>query len=1747
MPSAAAPGSSPEGARKRADRGRDRLGAAASPLRATTAIVSVGLALAIGTFPLVTPEARAQFLWDGASPGDNTANGGTGNWDASGGGANNWVSGGTSTTWTDDSDAVFGVTGGTVTITGGGVRAINSATFNVTGYTITNGTIALSGPGPTDIIVTNAGDSATIESVIADGTNNSLRKAGAGTLTLTGVNTYTGTTTVDGGTLALTGAGSLVSTTINISDGTLRTDGGALAAGSAITLSGPTSVLDIDGTENLGAASSLSLVGVGANVDIAAGQTLGVGTIFTDDGTTINVGAGSTLAGLANTLNNGGVINVADGGSVTDVGAINNLATGQINFAGSGTLDSDTDNDTDGPVTNDGQINLNGNNTQIVQVGPTGNNDLINQNNGEININAGRLDVDGALTNSSPGAAAGGAGGVDIQAGGILNVAGALTNNAGGEIVNDGGTLNANGGQIDNNAGATLTSTGTVTGGIVNDGIVNAEGTFNGIILNQGTGTFTVTANLAGDSGFTNAGTATLTVNAGATYSGLTSLAQSGGTINGAGIITTVGAFTQSGGTTGGTVDINAGSFTQSGGGIIATGTFVTSAGAQTLSGGTIAGTLDGAGAVTVTTGATSLTGLINGAASLTVNSGSLAETGAGSIDTAGNTITVTGGALSTDGNGIADDENVSVSGGTFTLSGADTINALSVSGTGTATVNAPLTLVATLTQSGGTINGTSTIAVGTSFTQSGGTTGGTVDINAGSFTQSGGGIIAAGTFVTSAGAQTLSGGTIAGTLDGAGAISFDTTTTTVSGTIINAASLTGNSGTLSITAAGTVTIGAGGIINNAAATITNAGNLTGNVTNAGTLNTTGTVTGNVDNSGTLNGAGTITGNLSNLAGGTLNIGTSPGTLAIGGNLVLNAGSVTNFELGEAGVAGGPNNDLITVGGTTQLGGTLNLTAVGFGQVQSGYYQLIQSTGAVSGTFATVNAGTATARVYTTTNGGPDNVNVLVNAPGQFVQFWDGADQLGVAGAGGGTGTWNPTNTNWTTNPDGSDPFNPAGATINDSWQSGVGVFGGAAGTVTVAGGPLDFQGLQFIVDGYTVTGGGLNMTGNAPGGTPTQSFINVEGAGNTATINSAISGAGVGLIKGSAGTLVLSGANTFTGPVTVNGGTLRLLGGSALADTVTVAVNGGQLSVGASETIGSLSGTGGGIGIDAGQTLTVNQSVAGNFAGAFSGSGFFVKSGGQSLTLTGNSGGFAGSTNVQDGLLQLLNAQLGGPVTVGGAGTLGLLNSSVGGAVNVTGIMTSFGTSSTGPLTLAPGSRLSMSQGMGGAGVAGDVLNVAGNLAIDPASTLVFDVNLSGVTGVSDRINATGDASGGGSVVFNPVTATSGLQAAPTVVIDAATAAALNFDPANVTGLPSGGIVEYSFQALGSGDWGIVSSANLAGIASVGASISTTQALIATVVNRPSTAFVAAIGQTEPDTCSFGVWSRATGGGAASETGSSATLSGSGVSVSETTEIDLVYGGVQSSFDFGCLNIRDQDSNIHVGLTTGYNAGRTSQDQISSLTGTRVITETEFQSRFIGAYATYTRGDFKAELQGRIDYTDFTFSGLGAFDEIDSTRYALNGLVEYTFFLNDDTLITPQLGFSAARTKIGQLDLGAATLDFQDVTSLVGSASLSIAKVIILPDEISAIQPFATATVYHDFGDDFVSVFTDSTSGARQTIVTDNIGTFGEVSLGVAYARLLEGVDGAPRELSAAIRGDLRFSDRLLSAGVTAQLRLQF
>jgi autotransporter-associated beta strand protein len=281
-----------------------RRGKSRSLLLAATAAASLLGSAAPAAFAI-------DYTWDTA-PAGNAVAGGGGSWDTA---TQNWTtdSGTSKTLWgnLNTDKAIFGDTGGSVTVDG--AITANALQFDVTGYTVApgSGTLTLAGTTPT-ITVTNAADSATISAIIAGTT---LRKSGAGTLILSGTNTYTGATTIAGGTLSIS------------ADGNLGTAPGAATAGS-LTLTGGT--LATTATMTLASNRGIALGTGGGTINAATGTTLTYGGIIAGANLLTKSGSGTLVLSGTNTYSAG--LTITDGS--VSVAAESNLGTGGITLNG---------------------------------------------------------------------------------------------------------------------------------------------------------------------------------------------------------------------------------------------------------------------------------------------------------------------------------------------------------------------------------------------------------------------------------------------------------------------------------------------------------------------------------------------------------------------------------------------------------------------------------------------------------------------------------------------------------------------------------------------------------------------------------------------------------------------------------------------------------------------------------------------------------------------------------------------------------------------------------------------------------------------------------------------------------------------------------------------------------------------------------------------------------------------------------------------------------------------------------------------------------------------------------------------------------------------------------------------------------------------------------------------------------------------------------------------------------------------
>ncbi len=509
------------------------------------------------------------------------------------------------------------------------------------------------------------------------------------------------------------------------------------------------------------------------------------------------------------------------------------------------------------------------------------------------------------------------------------------------------------------------------------------------------------------------------------------------------------------------------------------------------------------------------------------------------------------------------------------------------------ASFNGSSTTAIKVEDSAATGGGTATIASVLSGTQGLNKTGTGTLVLSGTDTYSGGTTISAGTLQIGGGGTA---GSVVGNIVDNGALVFNRSdAVTFAGVISGTGTLDKQgAGTLALTGVNTFT---GGTTVTAGALQLNGGaGLAGDVD----VLTGATLAGDPAGAGT----SSVGGNVAVRNGGTLAAvsGASAVSITIGGNLNLASGATTAIALET------PSNGkaAFAVAGNLGLDGTVNLTAGS--AFNSGTYRLFDYTGTLSGAGLTLGT-TPTHSLFaidTTTN---HQVNLAVAAG----LWWNGSTiTAGGSAVQGGAGTWDGagSTTNWT---------NAAGHSASGWGQGSLGIFGGTAGTVTVGATTVpQVAGLEFVTTGYTLSSGELALS-SFHGNTTTRILVEDSQAtgGGTATIASVLSGTQT-LEKIGAGTLVLTGTNTYSGGTKVTAGTLQ---------------------VGDGGTAGAVIGD-----ITDNAALVFKRSDSVTYAGAISGTGTLEQKGSGTLILTG-ANTHSGGTTVSAGTLQ-----------VGAGGTTGSL-----------------------------------------------------------------------------------------------------------------------------------------------------------------------------------------------------------------------------------------------------------------------------------------------------------------------------------------------------------------------------------------------------------------------------------------------------------------------------------------------------------
>ena len=1487
------------------------------------------------------------------------------------------------------------------------------------------------------------------------------------------------------------------------------------AAESATFSAGTTGAITTNG------AGTLSFTGTGATgISNTGAGTLNFNTTATANASNSGAGTLNINGALTGTLTQSGTgtTNVGTGGSVSltssvsdgEIAVTGGALTGETTITGGATLDIDSGS-VGTVVINDGTFEAGGGTI------------------GAVTLTQGTLSVDGANLSAQNF--------TNIDANDVVS----LSNGSIGNLTVNGGTLtvtNGTAGTLTNTSGTNTTiSGGSVGNTTVTDGTVDLTltGQINGTLdVNGGTITINETANAADNevTGLTTVTNGVLTVTQGdlaaVTVNETTADAATDFTLT-AGTIDSLALQAGQAAIAGGTVEGNS---TASGGALSITNGVID--GTLAISGAdvTINETADAADEITGTTTITggSLTITEGDVATVTVNDAAADANAADLTLTSGTiaTLNVQAGEATIAGGTV--EGELDMTGGAVTMSNG-TVSGLTDVNSGTFNFNG-----GTLgnVENAATFAITESETVGGTFTNQ---TGGTIDANsataAATLTVTGTGAAAANPTFTNAG-NIRTNGTDALTID-SDRILLQAGTTFQEGVAAADNDLDGN------------VILDGAITNQADLDVTGAMSLTGALRNEGTLDVSAAITGggqtvtniidsgsagqlNFDAGGSLAGAGAIsnqagaditidggtvdTSDQATVAGASLTNNGAGSTVTVNG--VLTASTVTNEVGGQIIVDGQSATQSGQVGGnivnsadldlqTADINGTLtnNDAAAGGGGGTRGDIDVTNGISTVSGKvinaadLAVADAELEVEGTNTVTN--QDGGQILLTGAGRLDATTVTNESDGASAAGTGAGI----DVSGTAVIEGNlvNQVN-AQAVINTTTN-----ITGVDGTVTNNGGDLDLQGGSITsLDNNNGTSGGATVRGD----------VDITGA---FTIDAASTN--VGDFNITNGTTTLT-AGTFTNE---DGGVATIAAGASLSgDSAT-----GQF-INQSDGDGATIGTSG---LVLGGTIS---SWVDNQAGA-------------TIEVTGTAGAIQGDNN---------------GATAGGFGLVnaGSLNFDVNETLTVTNGVTSSGSilsrgaaaTLTGALTQT-GGDLSFTSADSALTVSGDLtqtggtielndnaattnsLSVGGNAVLN--GTVNMDVDISNGSTSADTIAVTGTLSGAVNLAFT-TTGTPGDLGAGLTLMTASDTSGLSFG--TITGLPATAAFDYSVSQTGTAV--VLNSTVSTGIGGLAASVGLTETIVGAIINRPTSPFVADLATDPGDKpCGGGGWVRATGGAAEATGGFTSN------NTKLNAPVDLNYAGLQFGGDMACFGGQANGWDLAYGAIGGFNTGDTTSLDINGNAGT---TTTDFTQTYLGGYMTAARGRLFADIQLRFEQTDFTTNNTAL--SLSDTKYSnksqtLSGAVGYSWPIGD----TPGLNFvgsggiALTKSSTDSIDLGGGDfLQLADHTTKLGFVSGTVARSVPLPDEISLISYFGTATLYNDFSGERNATLN---SGGNLTEVTlDSLGAYGEVSAGVNYLRLLEpGQAGNARQLNASVRMDLRSGESVDSWGLTAQARIQF
>ncbi|MEN4546214.1 autotransporter domain-containing protein [Pantoea agglomerans] len=286
----------------------------------------------------------------------------------------------------------------------------------------------------------------------------------------------------------------------------------------------------------------------------------------------------------------------------------------------------------------------------------------------------------------------------------------------------------------------------------------------------------------------------------------------------------------------------------------------------------------------------------------------------------------------------------------------------------------------------------------------------------------------------------------------------------------------------------------------------------------------------------------------------------------------------------------------------------------------------------------------------------------------------------------------------------------------NGSLQTQGDIITAPGATLRLSGGTLGSQNGDLRITGSTILAG--------------SGEVNVA-PGRQGSLSGTVSGPG-GLVKSGTGTLSLTGSNSYAGGTHVTAGKLDL-GTSSAAGTGTIALDDGT-TLDYSDGITVLNP----LLLTGAVNLAVDSGEA-TQAGSISGTGMYALTGTGRLSITGDTSGFSGHTDISQTSVNVTSA-LGGSVSIRDGGTLAA-NGPLTSTVDVSRGGTLKGSGSTGSVHVGTGGTVAPGNSPG-------TLRVLGDLNMDKGS--VYSWETDPATGHSDLLSVSGRATLAGGQVLH-------------------------------------------------------------------------------------------------------------------------------------------------------------------------------------------------------------------------------------------------------------------------------------------------------------------------------------------------------------------------------------------------------------